>query len=86
MSIVSLVDKSDSSAHWSPKDMMESEIEDIEAGENPSRKAIVLFLDDSEGRFHVSYSCAGLKSSEILSVLEIAKARILTLMGYVEGM
>ena len=69
---------------WSPVECLEDCIRDIQSGVSPTEKLLVLRLDTKKGEtFNVGYNAAGLKGSEILAMLECAKATILQEMGYV---
>lgn len=74
----------DNSMH-TPVDCLRDTIADIEAGEITPSSVLVLGLDrgqDGES-FRITWAAANLRSSEMLAVLEAAKARILAEMGYV---
>ncbi len=47
-----------------------------------AEKLLVLALDDRDGAYAVSWRQCGMKSSQIVALLEIAKAQILEDMGY----
>ena len=85
MSLISLAEKSKSSLHWTPTEMMEDEIREIASGERKATKAIVVFLDDTDGIYDVGWGNSGLSTTEAISLLEVAKARLLVHMGYLEG-
>jgi hypothetical protein len=72
---------------WVPKDMLRDAIQDIEKAKpdetRSAPKAIVIWLDDRNGEYTISFNQAGMKSSEILGLLEVAKATILRGIGHV---
>ena len=45
-------------------------------------KAIVLFLDDTQGKYDVGFCQSGLSLSQAVSLIEAAKATLLREMGY----
>lgn len=73
--VIPLVDASGSAAHWSVEQMLEFELAAIRAGQRPTRKAILLYVDTENGRFTPSYTLAGMRMSECISLTEMAKAR-----------
>ncbi len=48
-------------------------------------KVMIISLDDTDGNYSVKWSQAGLKSSEMLSLLEVAKTTLLGTMGYLDA-
>ena len=48
-------------------------------------KVIIISLNDGNGEYSVKWSQAGLKSSEMLALLEVAKTTILGSMGYLDS-
>jgi tRNA uridine 5-carbamoylmethylation protein Kti12 len=63
--------------------MLEDAIKDYNNGDLKGKKAIVLHLDESSDCYAISYHQSGLKSSEILTLLEVAKIVILKEMNYI---
>ena len=47
------------------------------------KKLLVLALDDTEGKFSVSFSQAGMKMSECIALCEVGKTIFLTEMEYI---
>lgn len=79
--IISLAEAADDSRMWSPEQMLEEAVK--VARDEGWNKAIVLFLDDTTGRFDVDFLNAGLNTSQIVAVCEAMKMRALQMMGYV---
>ena len=70
---------------WSPLDCLRDCIYDVETDRTPCDKLLILRIDTKDGEvFNVGYNAANLKASEILAVLECAKAMVLQEMGYYE--
>lgn len=44
-------------------------------------KGVLLLLNEDDGQYQVGYRVAGLSSSEILALLEVAKVKVLQDMG-----
>lgn len=47
------------------------------------KKLLVLALDDTSGNYTVSFTQAGMKASEMVSLCEVAKTMFLTSLGYI---
>lgn len=81
MSFMALV--KDDAKLWAPKDMLRDAIQAIEKAKpdetRSAPKAIVIWLDDRT----ISFNQAGMRSSEILGLLEVAKVTVLRGMGHV---
>lgn len=69
---------------WSPVDCLRDCIKDIESGETPTEKLLILRINAQDLKFNVGYNAANIKASEILAALECVKAQILQEMGYTE--
>jgi hypothetical protein len=71
---------------WSPVECLEDCVRDIQSGETPCDRLLVLRLTTKNAKgediFNIGYNCAGLKGSEIIALLEVAKAMLLEEMGY----
>jgi len=67
----------------SPADMLSEALDDHTSGEmSDNTKAMVLSLDNQNGEYNVTWYQAGMKCSEMLALLEVAKTKILQEMGY----
>lgn len=82
--VVSLAEATGSAFFSSPEQILEDAKKDLaEGGAWYGReKAMVLSLDDSDGRFEVNYINAGLSCSQMLALAEVLKALALRDMGY----
>jgi hypothetical protein len=80
--IVSLAEKSGSALHWSPEEMLEKALDDVRGGQRKANKAIVVFLDDTEGRYHIGYNQSGMRLSELVALLEVVQADAIRDIGY----
>lgn len=80
--LISLARKTGIARFWTPTDMMNKEIVNLESGERNANKAIIVFLDDADGNYDIGFGNAGMENSEILAVLEVAKTMILKDMEY----
>ena len=83
--ISKLSDKTRSAFMHTPKEALQDSLEHI--GKNgafkEATKLIVLCLDDTSGNYNVNYVQAGMKASECVGLLEIAKTLFLTEMEYI---
>lgn len=57
------------------------EIQDAVRERKPT-KMLVLFLDDRDGSYDISFLQAGMKASEMLALLECSKSMVKEYMGY----
>lgn len=71
------------STSYSVEDMLEEELKDVKSGGRKATKAVVIYLDDRNSMFDVNYGNAGLSCSQIIALLEVMKAKMLTEMGYI---
>lgn len=70
--IIKLSDKTDSSDLWTVKEMLEYNLEKVDKKKRV--KALIIYLDDSNGKYTVGVSSAGFhKTSEIVCLLEVLK-------------
>jgi hypothetical protein len=67
---------------WTPVDCLRDAIKDIESGERPANKLIVLRVNTNEINFDVGYSSANIRASEMLAAIECLKIQILQEMGF----
>ena len=71
-----------------PREMLERVIVEHESQVHPNlvnaKKALVVFLDDTNGAYSISTYTAGLKVSELLSLIEVVKTSALIQMGYLK--
>ncbi len=65
-----------------PLHVLESVKERIESGQESPTKLVVISLDDSSGLYDIKWQQAGMKMSEMLALLEIAKSVVINEMGY----
>jgi len=67
----------------SPTTMLAEALDDHVSGDMADNtKAMVLSLYNKDGEYNVSWYQAGMKCSEMLALLEVAKVKILQDMGY----
>ena len=83
--VIRLAEKSDNANFWTVKEMLEDAVKDISEAE-PDKlptKAIVLTVGDRNGAYDVHFVQAGMKMTEVLALLEVAKIKILKEMNYI---
>jgi hypothetical protein len=74
--IVKMSDHDDRAITWGVKNMLEDAIKAISEEPKWSKKAIVIFLDDSSDNYHIRTMCAGIsKTSEVITLLDVAHYR-----------
>ena len=80
--VVKLCDRDDRAHTWSVKDSLEYAIKEIEKEPQFNKKAILLFLDDTENDYNIRQITAGIsKTSECVTILDVAKVDSLKDMG-----
>lgn len=83
--VAKLSEFSGNGAHRSAIDAIVDHKSEIEDGRLKGyEKVIIVSLNDNEGEYSVKWSQAGLKSSEMISLLEVAKMTMLGSMGYLD--
>ena len=75
--VIKLIDHSNNSNCWDVKGMLEDALEEIENEVLVPTKGMAIFLDDINGKYHVSYSQCQMNMAECLALLEATKARII---------
>lgn len=83
--VLSMVDKSNNSAHYSPAQALADVLERMIDPENTwsnCNKILIIGLDTGDSHYEIGWRCAGLKGSEILSLCDAMKAKMLKEMGY----
>lgn len=73
------------STYWSPEQMLEDALAQVRRGERRGRKAVVIFLDESDDSYNVGWTQAGMKCSEMVGLAEVFKVDVLNEMGYVRA-
>ena len=81
MKTVRLVDRSNDANHASPEMALEDVLRDFREGKRKATKAIVITLDSSGDKYEVHWYQAGMKTSEIVALLEYTKADMIGLMN-----
>jgi len=80
--VISLAERFEDATKWSVEDMLLDALERVRSGEKANKKAIVLFLDDTEDRYLHGFSQAGMAMSECVLLCEMAKTMFKDEMGY----
>jgi hypothetical protein len=87
LSVVPIREHSNDSGHITVRELLQDAIKYID--ENPesiagrSRKALIIFLDDTEGNYDTRFSQAGMRMSECVTLCEVAKYPFLEKMRYI---
>jgi len=83
--IINLADATGDAKMWTPEQMLEYSLNEVRSGggREEANKALVLFLTTTDGVYDVGCNQAGMSCSEMLALLEVAKAILLKDMGYV---
>lgn len=67
--------------------MLLEALSDIERNDFPAQKAVLIFLDDRPtetgvGVFNIRQYTSGVRCSEVLAILAVAKSKFLSFMGH----
>lgn len=83
--VIYLGDRTDDCRHVSPEIMLRHALHEYETGGKMARfkKAMIVFLDDEDGRFDVRFRAANMHCSSMLAALRCFETRVLSWMGYV---
>lgn len=78
MTVLKLVSKSSNGAHWGPKDVLETALQDVAKGEIglEDRLIVVSVNPRGKGEFNTRFIQCGMSASEMIMLLEIAKMDI----------
>jgi len=75
-------DRANDNSLLSPSECLGDTARELEAGELVATKALVLLLDTGEGDdYGVAFRSSNLRVSEMIALIEVAKARLLEMMG-----
>lgn len=84
--VVSMAEKAQDGKLWTVGDALKDALKDYESGETRLAQAnkvvIIGLIDEPDGEYDVTYTQAGMKASEIISLLEIMKVYFVHEMGY----
>lgn len=82
--VIKMASRSDSAFHWTPKEILDSVLDDLKPGNrwDGRKKMLILCLDDLNGRYSVGHTMASLYYSQVISMMEVVKASMLREMGY----
>ena len=72
--VTSIAKHSQDGRKWSLKDMLEDALE--ETDNKMTKKALLIYLDDTDDSFSVGFSQCGMTTMEILMLCELAKDRV----------
>jgi hypothetical protein len=76
-SVTNLGEHSQDGRHWGVEQTLVDALEEVRRGERKGSKVIVLFLDDGENKFDFGFRQGGMKASQIIALLEYAKAHFI---------
>ena len=83
--VVSLAGAVNDAAFWTVEEMLLDALEDVRSGKRSQKKALLLLLDDENGRFNISFSNAQMKPTEMITVASCFSSEIQSLLGYGKG-
>lgn len=84
--IISLAKETNSALVRTPEDVLKEALEAVhkEGVLEEGTKILVLALDDTNNRYNIEFFQAGMRMTECISLMEIAKTEFLREMGYLE--
>ncbi len=78
-----MADKKHDGTLWSSEDALKDALKQIQSGQRDAKdKVLVLFLNDRDGAYDVSFVQAGLRTSGCVTICEVAKSMFKRDMGY----
>lgn len=72
--VISLSDKLKDGTKWSAEQMLADALMDVSSGDHPEKKAMILWLDDTDG-YRIGFSQCGMTMPECVLLCELAKDR-----------
>ena len=84
--VISMANKLRDATLQTPEQALEDALKDIgELGAfKDGKKILIIGLDETDGKYDVSFIQAGMKMSECLALVEVAKIIFLKEMGWIE--
>jgi hypothetical protein len=73
--VISMADKSGDARLWDVEQMLQNALHDVRSGNRPTKKALILFLDD-ESDYLVGFSQCGMTTGESILLCELGKDRL----------
>lgn len=83
--LINLANVTDNAQFASNETMLLDLLQEVRSGQHKDDRALILWVDRTDGQFKVCFTNAGLRCSDMLAACEIMKARCLAMMGYVNG-
>ena len=77
-----LSQKTDDGSRWTVEQMLIEALAEVAEQRATPTKALVLFLDDTDGQYDVGFRQSGLSMSQALALTHIAQSVLLRDMGY----
>ena len=71
--VISLAERTDDNRKWSLEQMLEETLREVRAGEIRATKAVLIFVDDSEGRYDNGVRSCNISASDTIRLCEITK-------------
>ncbi len=74
--------KTDDGSRWTVEQMLTDALAEVTEQRTTATKALVLFLDDTDGQYAVGFRQSGLSMSQALALTHVAQSVLLREMGY----
>jgi len=74
--IVNLVEKSYDARHWNAEAMLQDALHEVRNGVRSQKKALILWLDDSDDEYLLGFTQCGMTTAECVLLCELGKDRL----------
>ena len=81
--VVSLAEEAHDSRMWTPEQVLELALKDVQSGRITSKKLMVVYADDQDEGYHAGFIQSGLSMSQTVALCEVIKTMCLQQMGYI---
>ena len=75
--VTRISDYTRSASGWTVEECLEDSLKEIREGTRKANRLLVIFLDTTDGKYHVGYSRVGNKLSDEIGLLEVVKRHII---------
>lgn len=73
MSTIDLSEVKNDNRLRTPEQMLRSVLQEVESGQIPNKRMMVIFLDDSDDNYDVGYRAANISSSQVVALLSVVR-------------
>lgn len=73
MSTIDLSEIKNDNRLRTPEQMLRGVLQELESGQIPAKRMMVIFLDDSDDKYDVGYRATNISSSQIVALLSVIR-------------